>query len=182
MRLAGSGKGGLQRELRRLTDSGLVSVTDVGNQKRYQANKASPIFDELCAIVQKTFGLTDILRAALLPLENRIVLAFVYGSVAKETDTARSDIDLLVVSDSLSYQELLAALGDSEPRLGRKINPTLYTAADLARRRAAGNSFVLRVLDQPKLFLIGEAHDLGAIGKPGEDRKTESGTREPSGV
>ena len=123
MRLASSGKGGLQRELRRLTEPGLVSVTEVGNQKRYQANQASPIFDELCAIVRKTFGLARVLRTALQPLEDRIVLAFVYGSVAKQADTVHSDIDLLVVSDVLSYQDLLAMLGESESRLGLKINP-----------------------------------------------------------
>ena len=182
MRLTGSGKGGLQRELRRLTEPGLVSVTNVGNQKRYQANQASPIFDELCAIVQKTFGLADVLRAALLPLEDRIVLAFVYGSVAKQIDTAHSDIDLLIVSDTLSYQDLLAALGESESHLGRKINPTIYTVADLARRRAADNGFIQRVLEQPKVFLIGGTHELGELGKPGEDRKAEGGAAGSSGV
>lgn len=182
MKLTGSGKGGLQRELRRLTESGLVQVTKVGNQKRYQANPASPIFGELCGIVQKTFGLTDELRKALLPLASQIALAFVYGSVAKRTDTARSDIDLLVVSDTLSYQDLLAALEDSETRLGRKISPTLYTAADLARRRAEGNHFILRLLEQPKLFLIGGPHEFGEPGKPGEDRKAESGAAGPAGV
>lgn len=182
MRLTASGKGGLQRELRRLTDPGLVSVTNVGNQKRYQANQVSPIFDELCAIVQKTFGLADVLRAALLPLEDRIVLAFVYGSVAKQTDTARSDIDLLVVSDTLNYQDLLAALGESESRLGRKINPTIYTVVDLARRRAADSNFIQRVLEQPMMFLIGGTHELGELGKSGEDRKTEGATADPSGV
>lgn len=182
MKLTGSGKGGLQRELRRLTESGLVQVTKVGNQKRYQANPAAPIFGELCGIVQKTFGLADELRKALLPLARQIELAFVYGSVAKRTDTARSDIDLLVVSDTVSYQDLLAALEESETRLGRKINPALYTAADLARRRAEGNNFILRLLEQPKLFLIGGPHELGEPGKPGEDRKAESGAPGTDGV
>ena len=157
MRLANSGKGALQRELRRLTEPGLVSVTAVGNQKRYQANQSSPIFDELYAIVQKTFGLADVLRRALQPLEDRIVLAFVYGSVAKQADTVHSDIDLLVVSDILSYQDLLASLAESESHLGRKINPAIYTVADLARRRAEDSSFIRRVLEQPKVFLIGGA-------------------------
>lgn len=177
VKLAGSGKGALQRELRRLTVSGLVSVTPVGNQKRYRANPSSPIFSELCAIVQKTFGLADALRQALLPFADRIALAFVYGSVAKHSDTASSDIDLLVVSDTLSYQDLLAALAHCESTLGRKVNPTLYTAVDLAQRIAKGNSFILRVLEQPKLFLIGELHELGELGKPGQDRAAE--TRAP---
>ena len=182
MRLANSGKGALQRELRRLAEPGLVSVTAVGNQKRYQANQSSPIFDELYAIVQKTFGLADVLRRALLPLEDRIVLAFVYGSVAKQADTVHSDIDLLVVSDILSYQDLLAVLGDSESHLGRKINPNIYTVADLARRRSEDNSFIKRVLEQPKVFLIGDTHEFGELGKSGEDRKAESGAASSSGV
>lgn len=182
MRLTESGKGGLQRELRRLTESGLVSVTQVGNQKRYQANPASPIFDELCGIVRKTFGLADVLRETLSPMESRIFLAFVYGSVAKQTDAADSDIDLLVVSDTVSYGELLVALGESETRLGRKISPTLYTAAELARRRAESNSFILRVLEQPKLFLIGGTHELGEPGKSRDDRKIESGAAGADGT
>lgn len=177
MRLTGSGKGGLQRELKRLTESGLVSVAVAGNQKRYQANPASPIFDDLCAIVRKTFGLAGVLRDALLPLGNQIRLAFVYGSVAAGTDTATSDVDLVVVSDTLSYAELLAALAESETRLGRKINPALYTAADFARRRAEGNNFIARVLDRPKVFVIGGGtHGLEELGKPSEDRKAEGRT------
>ncbi|MSQ71208.1 MAG: transcriptional regulator [Betaproteobacteria bacterium] len=182
MRLTSSGKGALQRELGRLTESGLVSVTQVGNQKRYQANPASPIFDELCSIVLKTFGLADVLRQALMPLDSKIEVAFVYGSVAKRTDTTDSDIDLLVVSDTVGYGDLIAALGVSETKLGRKISPTLYTAADLQRRRADGNSFILRILEQPKLFVIGEAHELGEPGKSGQDRVAEQRTPGPGGV
>jgi predicted nucleotidyltransferase len=173
LKLTGSGKGGLRRELQRLVGSGLVLVNNVGNQKRYQANPDSPIFSELRAIVQKTFGLSDELRDALRAIADRIKLAFVYGSFAKRTDTAASDIDLLVVSDSLSYQDLLAALAETEARLKRKVNPTLYTAADFARRRAEGNSFIVRVLEQPKLLLIGDPNEFGEPRKPGEDRQTE---------
>jgi predicted nucleotidyltransferase len=182
MRLIGSGKGALQRELRRLTESGLVSVTKVGNQKRYQASPNSPIFDELCRIVLKTFGLADVLCQALLPLETQIKIAFVYGSVAKRTDTSESDIDLLVVSDTLGYGDLIGALEESETKLGRKINPTVYTTAEIARRRADGNSFILRILEQPKLFVIGEEHELGELGKSGEDRAAELGAPRPGGV
>lgn len=160
MKLAGSGKGALQRELKRLTESGLVSVAAVGNQKRYQANPASPIYGELCSIVDKTFGVAEVLRQALAPIAARIFLAFVFGSVAKRSDTAASDIDLFVVSDSVSYQDVFKALEESESRLGRKLNATLYTAGEFARRRAQGNSFIKGVLEQPKIFLIGSDHDL----------------------
>lgn len=182
MKLTGSGKGALQRELGRLTGSGLVLVTEVGNQKRYRANPASPIFAELRAIVQKTFGLTDELRDALRPLANRISVAFVYGSVAKRTDTAFSDIDLLVVSDDLSYQDLLAVLGETEARLKRKVNPTLYSATEFAQRRTEANDFVVRVLEQPKLFVIGGPHELGEPRESGENRQAEGGSPGAKGV
>jgi predicted nucleotidyltransferase len=173
MKLAQSGKGALQRELRRLTESGLVLVAQVGNQKRYRANPDSPVFAELTAIVRKTFGLSGELRDALQPIAGRISVAFVYGSVAKGTDTAASDIDLLVVSDSLSYQDLLAALAETEARLNRKVNPTLFSTTELERRRAESSDFVVRVLQQPKLFVIGGPHELGEPGQPVEDRQAE---------
>src|SRR5437867_609450 len=96
--LARSGTGAVQRELRRLEASGLVTVTRVGNQKHYQANPGSPVFEELRALVLKTVGLADVLRAALAPVSRDIRAAFVYGSIAKGNDTAASDIDLMVVS------------------------------------------------------------------------------------
>jgi predicted nucleotidyltransferase len=104
------------------------------------ANKAAPIFEELRGIVIKTFGLADVLRNALLPHLSDIEVAFVYGSVAKRKDRAHSDIDLFVVSENLSYQDLMKALEPAESRLGRKINPTLHSRAELARKRAEGNS------------------------------------------
>ncbi len=173
MKLAGSGKGALQRELARLTASGLVTVAAVGNQKRYQANPASPIFEDLSSIVQKTFGIADVLRDALQPLEDRIETAFIYGSIAKKADTAASDIDLMVVSDTVSLQDLAGVLNECEARLGRRVNATLYTEAEFARRLAEPDGFVRRVMDQPKLLLIRGEHALAEPGKPGEDRQAQ---------
>lgn len=161
MRLAGSGKGALQRELDRLEKSGLVTVREVGNQKHYQANRDAPIFEELRGIVIKTFGLADLLRQALLGLAGKINAAFIFGSVAKRSDTARSDVDVFVVSDDLGYQELFKALQPVEKKLRRKINPTVYSGAELAHKRAEHNAFVSRVLKQPKIFLVGGESDLG---------------------
>ena len=160
--LAGSGTGAVQRELGRIEAAGLVTVKRVGNQKHYQANGASPVFKELRGLVQKTFGLADVLRAALAPLSGQISAAFVYGSVAKKQDTAASDIDLMLVSDSLSYADLFTALEKASGRLGRKINPTVYTPVDLAKRIKQGNAFVTRVLAQPKIWVLGGEHDLAA--------------------
>jgi len=160
--LVGAGSGAVQRELKRLAESGLVTVTRRGNQKHFQANPASPIFDELCAIVRKTFGLAGPLREALAQLAEQIDAAFVYGSVAKKSDTAASDIDLMVVSDSLTYADLFGALEEVAGKLGRPVNPTVYSRAELARRVGEGNAFVMRVLAQPKLWLIGDEHVLAA--------------------
>lgn len=161
IKLAGGGSGAVQRELARLADSGLVTVTRVGTQKHYQANPKSPIFTELCAIAQKTVGLAEPLRKALAPLAQQIDAAFVYGSVAKRQDTAKSDIDLMVVSDSLSYADLFAVLEDATNRLGRTVNPTVYSRQELDKRVRADNAFIKRVLAQPKLWVIGEERDVG---------------------
>ena len=155
LRLTGTGRGALQRELEKLVSADLVTVTPVGNQKHYQANAAAPIFAELRGIVMKTLGLADVLRTALNAVSDRIELAFVFGSVAKGTDIATSDIDLMVVTETLSYADLFEGLAAAEQVLGRKVNPTLYTSAALAEKVRTENSFVLRVLSQPKIFLIG---------------------------
>lgn len=158
----GAGSGAVQREVARLAGSGLLAMEPVGNQKRYRADPAAPIHAELVSIVRKTFGLVAPLREALAPLASRISVAFVYGSVAKGTDTAASDIDLMLVSDALAYADVMAALHPLIEHLGREINPTLYTRAELRKRLAAGNSFVTRVLAQPRLWVIGSEHDLTA--------------------
>lgn len=158
--LAAVGSGAVQRELARLAQSGLVTVRNVGNQKHYQANPASPIFEELCGIARKTVGLAEPLRAALAPFKDAVVAAFVFGSVAKKSDTAASDIDLMVVSDTVEYGDLILALQPAQAQLGREVNPTLFTRKDLARRIAAKDSFISRVVAQPKVWLIGAEHDL----------------------
>ena len=158
----GAGSGAVQREIARLAGSGLLTVEPVGNQKRYRADPASPIHAELVSIVRKTFGLAAPLREALAPLAEHMVAAFVYGSVAKGSDTAASDIDLMLVSDALTYADVMVVLDPLIERLGREIHPTLYTRAELRKRIAASNSFVTRVLAQPRVWVIGSEHDLAA--------------------
>jgi predicted nucleotidyltransferase len=155
MALTAAGRGAVQRELERLAQSGLVTVTKVGNQKHYQANRESALFEELCGIIRKTVGLEEPLRAALAPLAERIRLALIYGSIAKGLDTAASDVDLLIVSDDLTLEELYRALSRAETLLARKINPTMYTTAEFRRRRKARNPFLKRVLEGPTNPLLG---------------------------
>jgi predicted nucleotidyltransferase len=156
----GGGSGAVQRELARLEASGLATVRRVGNQKHFQANPASPIFGELCSIAAKTFALAEPLRMALSPIAAGIRCAFVYGSVAKGADTATSDIDLFVVSDTLSYAEVFGALEPVSATLGRSVNPTVMTTTELAKRRKQENAFVVRVLGQAKVWVIGAEDDL----------------------
>ena len=155
MELAKSGRGAVQRELQRLESSGLVSVQMHGNQKHYQANPDSPLFDEICSIVRKTVGLEEPLRVAVDSLPGTIHLALIYGSVAKRTDTSASDVDLLIVADELTLEGVYAALSTAEQVLDRKVNPTLYTREEFNRRRARGNSFLMRVLDGPVIIRSG---------------------------
>ncbi|VUX56319.1 conserved protein of unknown function [uncultured Woeseiaceae bacterium] len=154
--LADAGRGAVQREVARLAASGLVSVERIGNQKHLRANPNSPLFEELCSIVRKTIGLNEPLRKALEPLAEEIALAMIYGSVAKGEDTATSDIDLLLVSDALSLEDIFAALASAEEAIARSINPTLYTTKEFNSARKNGNAFLQRVLDGPKMVLTGE--------------------------
>ena len=156
VRLAGVGKGSVRRELEKFCEAGLLTLTRQGNQNHYQANKASPIFSELKAITQKTFGIVNVLRDALTPLLPHIDYAFVYGSVAKSSEHAGSDIDLMLVGGELIYSDVMALLDSAEQKLGRTINPTLYTRNEFMKRRNSNQHFVTRVMEQPKLWIVGE--------------------------
>ncbi|MBV8500816.1 MAG: transcriptional regulator [Paucibacter sp.] len=157
----GAGSGAVQRELARLVQSELVTVQRIGNQRHYQANPASPIFAELCGIVRKTVGLAEPLRAALAQMTPGPQAAFVYGSVAKQQDTAASDVDLMLVSDTLSYGDVFLLLEDLSQTLGRTVNPTIVTSAEWSKRLRRGDSFAKRVMEQPKIWLVGDEHALG---------------------
>lgn len=179
--LAGIGRGAVQRELARL-ERGRMVITELrGNRKYFQANPDSPVFEELCSIVNKTTGIAAQLRTALWKIETGVSLALIYGSVAKHTDTANSDIDLLVVSDELTLESLYSHLSDVEKNLGRQINPKLYTEAEFQFRLANGNAFLSRVLEQPKILLKGDIYVEQATGKSCPDREAERGTRQRSG-
>ena len=149
-----SGSGAIQRELVRLVESGLVTSREIGRQKHYQANRSAPIFEELCGIVRKTFGVADPLRQALQSLQVRIDSASIYGSVAKGTDKAGSDIDLLVVSDKLMLEDLFRVLDPAEQLLGRKVNPTLIKGREFVAQPKS--DFLRKVMSGPRIPLIGE--------------------------
>lgn len=161
-RLAGSGTGAGVRELAKLSAVGLITVNKIGNQKHYQANREAPIFEELRGIVLKTFGMVDVLRQGLLPMADNISVAFIYGSIAKGSDTAKSDIDVMVIGDNITYPDVYAALMPAEEQLARKVSPVIYNKEDVTRKLQEGNAFLTRIMAQPKIFLIGSEHDLSA--------------------
>ena len=154
--------GTLVRELNALAEAGVLVRKRVGNQVHFQANPGCPIFEDLRNILKKTVGVADVLREALAPLAAEIRAAFIYGSVAKGGDTAASDIDLMVISEKLHYADVFGTLEPVLARLGRPVNPTVYTPKEMARRIKEGNAFVNRVLAQSKVMLIGRENDLAA--------------------
>ncbi len=155
--LADSGRGAVQRELVRLAGSGLAVVSRVGHRKYYRANPDSPLFQEICGIVRKTIGVEETVRTALAPLSDRLLLAVLHGSVARRTDTAVSDIDLLLVSERLTLEAVYAALAPAEELLGRRVNPVLYTPGEFRRRREAATGFLTRVFESPHVVLAGNS-------------------------
>jgi predicted nucleotidyltransferase len=160
IRLAKSGTGAAHRLLTELAEVGLITVTRSGNQKHYQANRASPVFRELHGLVVKTVGIVGPLRQALTPLAEKIRAAFVYGSIAKRSDRAGSDIDLMVITDKIGYPELFVALQAAEAALVRPVNPNVMMLAEWRRKSAQSNSFTARVAKLPRLFVIGSDDDL----------------------
>lgn len=154
VRYAAMGKGVISRELLKLTAAGLLVVTKRGNQNHYQANIESPIYHELVQIVKKTFGIAGVLKADLATILPRCEQAFVYGSVAKGDAHAGSDIDVMLVSDDLSYGDVMKLLESSEARLQRTVNPTLYTVAEFNERVDNKNPFLTKVLAQSTIDLL----------------------------
>ena len=155
LRLTGMGVATIKRELDRMLAAGILSMNKIGNQHHYQANKSCPIYSDLLNIVRKTFGVADVLQKALEPLDSQIDLAFVYGSVSKGMDTASSDIDLMIVTDTLAYADVISELTNAEVSLGRTINPTIYDKQQLKNKLQSENAFVTRVMEQPKIWIKG---------------------------
>ena len=161
-RLTGIPAGPLHRELKILADAGLLSRHAAGNQVRYQANLDCLIYNELASIFRKTSGIADIIRVALVPLSDSIKAAFVFGSVAKGEERAGSDVDVFVIG-SVSFTDVVLALADKQSELGRDVNPVVIPEDQFVSKLNAGEHFISRIMNEPKIFLIGTDH---ALGKP----------------
>ena len=155
--------GAVQRELENLSKVGLIIRSSVGSQVFYQANRNAPIFREMQALVNKTIGIFSVLRSALHPLAKRVLVAFVYGSVAREEETAQSDVDLMVVGKA-TLDEILSRLSSVEKNIGRPINPTVYSVEEFKSKLASGNHFLTAVLKGQKEFLLGDEDELRKVG------------------
>jgi len=165
------GRGTIKRELERMEAAGIVLKKKIGNQNHYQANPECPIYHELSGIVRKTFGVADVIKSALESILNKVTLAFIFGSIAKAEDTAKSDVDLLIVSSELAYAEIMELLLEAEHSLGRPVNPTLYSPGELEARIRQDNAFVSRVLEQPKIWIKEDEDVYRTLGEPGKNQK-----------
>jgi predicted nucleotidyltransferase len=167
--------GTVQRELEKLAQVGLVVRTSRGNQVFYQANQQNPVFPEMRALVNKTVGVFNVLRSALERLSNQIVVAFVYGSVARQQENAQSDVDLMIVG-KVKLDDVLSQLSGAEAALGRPVNPTVYSATEFRSKLALGNHFVSAVVKGVKVFLFGNEDELRKVGGI---RVATTGTHQP---
>jgi len=162
VRAVGGGRGAVQRELKHLTDLGLILRRVQGNQVLYRANAQSPIFQEIKSLITKTVGVHDAIRSALTPLGAKIQIAFVYGSVARQKERADSDVDLMVLG-SASFGDVVSALGPAQKFLGREVNPNVFPVSEFRSKLAAGNHFLRSVMKEKKLFVLGTEHELAKL-------------------
>jgi predicted nucleotidyltransferase len=161
-RLTATSPGTMHKELARLASAGILLRRSRGNQALYGANTACPIFEDLRNILRKTSGLTDAIRDALTPLDKKISVAFIYGSVARSDEGPGSDVDLMIVGDA-SFASVVEATHGVQERIGREINPVTYSKSEFRAKALEHGSFVQRVLREKKLFLKGDDDDLGKL-------------------
>lgn len=164
VRASGYGLGPVQRELKLLTENGILRRSVQGRQVYFQADSESPIYPDLKSLLTKTAGIGGTLRDSLAPLAARIKAAFIYGSVARGEERAGSDIDLLVVGEA-TFVEVVAALQGAQKALGREINPTVYPPDEFRAKVEGKHYFLSSVLEGPKIFLMGDERELAGMAE-----------------
>ncbi len=155
----GCGSGAVQRELGQLAEAGLITREKRGRMVFYQANRQSPVFEELRGLVMKTSGLADVIREALEPDADRIEVAFIYGSMAEGTDDAHSDVDVMVIGD-LTRRERAGSFIDTQISLNREVNSVYWSADRLRQKLRDGEHFARAVMRGPKVFVMGDEDEL----------------------
>lgn len=163
-RRTGLPSGTLTRELTRLAHAGLLKSEKRGNQLLYSADRSCPVFEEVASILRKTSGLADVLAEALDPLSDKIDVAFVFGSTARGTQTAGSDIDVIVIGAAF-FGAVLDALHATQKTLGREVNPRVFSVKEWRAKLQAKDAFVAEVAAKPKIYLIGSERELAELGR-----------------
>jgi predicted nucleotidyltransferase len=158
-RLTGTAAGTLHKELSRLAQAGILLRTEQGKQVYYTANRECPVFEELASILRKTAGLSDVIAQRLAPVAEKLRVAVIFGSVARGTERASSDVDVLLVGN-ISFAEAVRLLHPAQAVIGREINPKVYNPKEWQAKLQAGSAFVREIVAKPKIFLIGNHHDL----------------------
>jgi predicted nucleotidyltransferase len=161
----GLGSGTVQRDLQRLTRAGVLTRTVEGRQVYFQANGQCPVFEELRALVRKTFGVAHVLKHALASMAGRVHLAFIFGSIAGGTETSASDVDVLIVGDDISLADVVSAIAEAQRDLEREINPSVYLTGEFCRKLAEGQHFLSAIAAGQKIFLIGDERDLTRLAQ-----------------
>lgn len=157
-RLTGISAGSVQHEIRQLVAADIVSRDEKGGLVTYRANPRCQIFEALRTIVEKTSGIDDLVREALQPAADKIRFAFIYGSIAKGVNRARSDLDLLVVG-SIEFADLVGLLTSVEERIGREISPRLLSEKEFRLRLKRRDRFLTAVMEGPKIAVLGNSDD-----------------------
>lgn len=158
-RVAGVGMGSIQRELKALVEAGIIQTSVKGKLVYYQANPQCPVYAELKGLIVKTAGVGDILKAALAPLSDRIQVSFVYGSFAGGKERKGSDVDVCVVG-MVTFAEIVSALSLAQQNLSREINPSVFPPEEFRTKLASHNHFLMSIIKGPKIFLVGDEHEL----------------------
>jgi len=165
IRSLGLGSGTVQRELEQLVNAGIVTRTVEGRQTYFQGNRGCPVFEELHGLVRKTFGVAQVLSEGLAKLGGKLQLAFVYGSISAGSETAASDVDIMLVGKEISLHDAVSALGDAQRELRREVNPSVYRTEEFCRKLAEGHHFLSDVVAGPKIFLIGDENELARLAQ-----------------
>jgi DNA-binding transcriptional ArsR family regulator len=158
------GRGTVQRELKNLTDAGIITREVQGRQVYYRANEKCPIFNDLKSIVRKTFGIADVIRQLLESVADKIRVAFIFGSIARSSDDRKSDIDVMIVG-RISFGDVASLLSRAEEKLAREVNPVVYPVVEFKQRVKEDHHFVNTVLESEKIFLIGDDSELARLVK-----------------
>ena len=163
-RVTGAGMGSLQRELKQLSEAGVIQRSEIGRQAFFKANSDCPVFQELRNLIIKTFGVADVLKATLSPLADTIQVAFIFGSMVSGEFKQSSDLDVMIIG-KIEFAEVVAALTPVQETLAREINPTVYPSEEFKSKLAGGHHFLKTVLNAPKLFLIGDENELEELAR-----------------